>query len=248
MSLLAAISSSRRRGGAFSPLSLNPALWLDASDASTLYDAASGGSLVNPDGAIARMEDKSGSGRHAVSTGTARPIRKTSVQKGLDVARFDLLDDGVSGPLNTSARAVYSVFVINAPSNSGKYSRFFTVATAASPDNSGFIPLNRIGTADVIASYAGGFTATLAYTSGAHMFSHLHSGTSYINYVDQSPSATANGSIFTGATRYGIGTSPLVSGPTELGADLCEMIVFNSSHTNTQRDAIFAYLTAKWLS
>jgi hypothetical protein len=54
----------------FTPLSLSPALWLDASDTSTLFDVS--GNVVAPDGAIARWEDKSGNGRHAV-----KKIRKT---------------------------------------------------------------------------------------------------------------------------------------------------------------------------
>jgi len=85
------ISASRRR---FNPLSLSPALWLDASDSSTLFDATSGGSLVAADGAVARWEDKSGNSRHATQSGsTARPLRKTSVLNGRDVLRFDGSND-----------------------------------------------------------------------------------------------------------------------------------------------------------
>ena len=39
-------------------------LWLDASDATTLYGATTGGSLVASDGGVARWEDKSGNSRH----------------------------------------------------------------------------------------------------------------------------------------------------------------------------------------
>jgi hypothetical protein len=64
-------------------------LWLDASDASTLYDATSGGSLVAADGAVARWEDKSGNARHATqATAGKRPVRKTSIQNSKDVLRF----------------------------------------------------------------------------------------------------------------------------------------------------------------
>jgi hypothetical protein len=65
-------------------------LWLDASDASTLYDATSGGSLVAADGGVARWEDKSGNGRHATQgTASRRPVRKAAIQGGKDVLRFD---------------------------------------------------------------------------------------------------------------------------------------------------------------
>jgi hypothetical protein len=74
----------------WTPARTTTALWLDAADAGTLYDATSGGSLVAADGAIARWEDKSGNSRHCTQgTSGSRPIRKTSIQNGRDVARGD---------------------------------------------------------------------------------------------------------------------------------------------------------------
>jgi hypothetical protein len=62
--------------------------WYDASDASTLYDATSGGSLVAADGAVARWEDKSGNARHATqATSGDRPLRKAAVYGGRDTLR-----------------------------------------------------------------------------------------------------------------------------------------------------------------
>lgn len=78
----------------FSPLSLSPALWLDAADPNTLYDATTGGNLVAAGGTIARWEDKSGNGRHATqATSGSRPTRQTAVKNSKDVARFDGSDD-----------------------------------------------------------------------------------------------------------------------------------------------------------
>jgi hypothetical protein len=81
-------------GGPFSPLSLSPALWLDASDAGTLWNATTGGSLVAPGGHIARWEDKSGNARHATQgTSGQQPTRQTAVRNGRDVVRFDGTND-----------------------------------------------------------------------------------------------------------------------------------------------------------
>ena len=78
-------------------------LWLDASDASTLYDATTGGSLVAANGGVARWEDKSGNNRHATQgTAGSRPARKTAIQGGLDVLRFDGSDDQLSVPSSTA--------------------------------------------------------------------------------------------------------------------------------------------------
>ena len=63
-------------------------------DASTLYDATTGGSLVAADGAVARWEDKSGNARHVTqSTGTFQPLRKTAIKNSRDVVRFDGAND-----------------------------------------------------------------------------------------------------------------------------------------------------------
>ena len=74
----------------WTPSQISTVLWLDAADASTLYDATSGGSLVAADGTVARWQDKSGDGRHVIqSTAGFRPQRKTASQNGLDALLLD---------------------------------------------------------------------------------------------------------------------------------------------------------------
>ena len=77
--------------------------WYDASDASTLFDATSGGSLAAADGGVARWQDKSGNGRHFTqSTSGSRPLRKTGVRNGLATLRFDGSDDFLAVPSSTA--------------------------------------------------------------------------------------------------------------------------------------------------
>ena len=76
--------------------------WYDASDATTLFDATSGGSPVAADGGVARWEDKSGNARHMTQgTSGSRPTRKTAIQNSLAVLRFDG-GDFVSMPSSTA--------------------------------------------------------------------------------------------------------------------------------------------------
>ena len=96
-------AESLKRAGTWPSGSVSPTqiaglqLWLDGSDAATLYDATTGGSLVAADGAVARWEDKSGNGRHATqSTSGSRPTRKTAIQNSLGVLRFDGSNDWLS--------------------------------------------------------------------------------------------------------------------------------------------------------
>jgi len=103
-------------------------LWLDASDAFTLFDATSGGSLVAADGGVARWEDKSGNGRHATQgTSENRPLRKTSVQGSKDVLRFDGSNYSLSIPnstatfkfLHSAESTVFAVFKSGTTANPG---------------------------------------------------------------------------------------------------------------------------------
>lgn len=103
---------------AWTPAQISTHLWLDASDASTLYDATSGGSLVAANGSVARWLDKSGNARH-VTQGTSgnRPLRKTGIQNGLDAVLFDGTNDDLSGAINLNTRNA-TVFVVFLRTNS----------------------------------------------------------------------------------------------------------------------------------
>lgn len=78
----------------WTPAEISTALWLDAADSSTLFDAIAGGSLPASGSSVGRWEDKSGNSRHVSQSDPAsRPLRQTTVQNGKDVLRFDGLND-----------------------------------------------------------------------------------------------------------------------------------------------------------
>ena len=141
---LAAVERRRRAdawpGGALPSSITGLQLWLDASDASTLYDATSGGSLVAADGGVARWEDKSGNARHATQgTSGNRPARKTAIQGGKDVLRFDGSDDSLSIAsstetfkfLHSSDSTVFVVFKSGTTANPG-HNAYIVLGTANS--------------------------------------------------------------------------------------------------------------------
>jgi hypothetical protein len=78
------------------PLSLSPALWLDPSDLSTLFQDSAGTTPVTADGhPVGKILDKSGNGYHASqSTASKRPLYRTS--GGLSWLEFDGVDDSLS--------------------------------------------------------------------------------------------------------------------------------------------------------
>jgi hypothetical protein len=74
---------------AFSPSDVSGlAIWLDAADDTTLFDATSGGSLPANNGSVHRWEDKSGNGRHFTRATSGRPTRVTSAVNSKDAVRF----------------------------------------------------------------------------------------------------------------------------------------------------------------
>jgi len=81
-------------GAPWTPAAITTTRWLDPGDTTTLFNATSGGSLPVADGAVLRIEDKSGNARHCTqSTSGAAAIRKTSALGGLDAIRFDGSND-----------------------------------------------------------------------------------------------------------------------------------------------------------
>ena len=67
-------------GTGFSPASLTPAIWYDASDLGTLYQDVAGSTPVSSDGQpVALIRDKSGNGRHLTqATASACPLFRTA--------------------------------------------------------------------------------------------------------------------------------------------------------------------------
>jgi hypothetical protein len=272
-------AAERRRRAAAWPMPFLPSnvtglqLWLDASDAETLYDATSGGSLVAADGAVARWEDKSGNGRHATQgTSANRPLRKSAIQGGKDVLRFD----GSNDTLSISGSASSMKFLHSADN---------TVFLVLSRPSGGYQPL--IGTGDggtasigfnwYLADGSGssdkltvmvirGVSATnVLLQSTANGF--LPSGFSVISHVAKPADGTASnrsairrngdaavtGNASTSAVSTANSTFDLKiagdnfsGGETFAGFDCSEIIVYDSALSDANREAVENYLLAKW--
>lgn len=111
-------------GSGFNPLSIpNLALWLDASDASTLFQDSGGTTAAAADGDVVGYAKDKGTNLWNATQGTAlnKPILKLAIQNGRNVIRFDGSNDVLSTP--TAAKALFRnkgygyIFMGVAPNN-----------------------------------------------------------------------------------------------------------------------------------
>jgi len=242
------------------------ALWLDASDTATLFDATSGGSLPAADGAVARLNDKSGNARHIIqSTAGARPTRRTAVANGLGVVRFDGSDDvlaNASAQLPLRSRLVFIVFRENAAIvNSGLLNlRSATGNDFDSTDGLTIGPGNRTSSRfNIIGSTSTGYvlldgtspTVAIPTTIYTEALSGT-TGTLYRNGVSiSSDAAFAQFSLLSGG-GFAIGARylPNIASP-YLNGDFCEAAWIDATGLTTGQvtdliDRGNGYLAHKW--
>lgn len=213
-------------------------LWLDASDASTLYDATSGGSLVAADGSVARWEDKSGNARHATQgTSGKRPTRKTSVQNGRDALR-----------LSSSA------FLTSMSLSANDWTFFFAVKPSTATSGSRFYFDASVGR--LIAAQVQGNTTEPGWYDGT-----WKSG----DAVTTSAQVLTWRLAAAGATLYRNGTSIVSGSYTQkaIGGDVClfaenntdydhangdvfEVLMYQGALSLADREAVENYLLEKW--
>jgi len=231
-------------------------LWLDASDASTLFDATTGGSLVAADGAVARWEDKSGNARHATqSTSQSRPLRKTSQQNSKDALLFDGVNDLLAVPCNLSGSSGITVFFVHkrvAASTVYAFSNYqYTPGDGAgilcSSNTSSAISAQ--GRPDGSASFrstASGAATTnyvvgTARWNGASLFSYANGGSESSVSAPNETLQSANSVVFGAAYA----NDPFFIQPFS-NISIGEIIVYNFALSDANRSAVESYLMSKW--
>jgi len=251
--------------GAFTPPGINGlALWLDAADANTLFDATSGGSLVAANGGVARWEDKSGNGRHVTqSTAGNRPTRKTNQQNGLDTLLFDGSNDSLVGgdylDGNTGSVTTFVVLKRNATNANHEI-------LGKGTDSGGwlfrFVAQNKINISawtdnTFENSTAVDSTNTFTATSYALAFFSFTAGSFHqTTYRRNGSSFAANAASQAGA---GARTPPNTSDNFRIGTqfyqgvdyflfngNIAEIIIYNSALSDANRALVENYLIAKW--
>lgn len=219
---------------AFTPLSLSPALWFDGSDATTMYDATSGGSLVAADGSIYRWEDKSGNARHLTKATALQPIRKTAVKNGKDVARFDGTKYmGLASAYSLPTSHSYFIVVTKTSSVLQYQDQLATTTGNGYAYNSNKVQLGG-ATGDPANS-------TSMTNSTYYLFACVVTAGSVQFYRNAATDGTGSGYAAQSVGYVG----GRVAGE-NLTGDICEMLVFPSALSSTDRQKVETYLNSKW--
>jgi hypothetical protein len=217
--------------------------WWDGSNSASLFDAASGGSNVAADGAVARWEDLSGNGRHlAQSVANNRPLRRIAAINGRDAVQFDGANDSMplspSIAMNTGASLIICIRV-DSTANVGYHGFQGDAAPNAHPFNGTYF--------DSFANSTRQSWTQVPPTGVAHMYS-IVAGADWRAYVNNAlvRSATATLGNQAGSETQGFGMGRLTAsfGPTH--GWFCEMMFYSRDISISEQTALYNYIKAKW--
>jgi len=223
-------------------------LWLDGADATTMYDATTGGSLVAADATVARWEDKSGAARHFTQTTSGlRPTRRAAVKNGLGAIGF--ASDWMSG---VYTYAVGSVFVVwNHPT---------TVAGDSFPSivSSRTAESTKVANGDLSYGLMLPSASTAAvdpHRSGTHRLNGVTQGGNFNNFgvgvtVRTSPDrwqyTSSTFSAVTGQKAIVVGADTLSAARFMQDGHVGEIIAYSGTLSAGQVASVERYLIAKW--
>lgn len=239
----------------FSPLSLSPALWLDASDAATITSSG---------GLVSQWNDKSGNGRNFTQgTASNQPTTGATTQNGRNVVTFDggdVLSGGDVIDLGTNSVSMFAVvryasgvagFIggkYRATPLNGSYAM-----TWQTPTTLRLTSIYRTNNASSTATSGATWTSTGYNTLGMIIDRSAGTLTQRVNGANNGTSTftTDTGTSHDIVTGWWIGAlrnatdNGFVSG-FYLNGGIAEMIVCLTALSVTQRDAVETYLKNKW--
>jgi hypothetical protein len=214
------------------------AVWLDASDASTLFNATSGGSLPANNAIVARWEDKSGNGRHFTRATANQPTRVTSAVNSKDAVRFVGAQYITRTGGTFGAADIVDVFFVSQTSDTA-----YVFLSSSTNGGAYYDATQNNGN-----SALGGFnspTVSQYRVNGANV-------TNTRSALLTARGSTANilsviGSTVTGSAWEGLELNYRHGGGFDVSDGYaCELLIYSSSVSTADRNAIESYLGNKW--
>lgn len=226
------------------PITSGRVLHLDASVASSLYDATSGGNLVSVGGSVARWEDQSGNSRHGTqATSNNRPIyRKYDDVGGL---YFDGTNDSFTGSFPTlSAQTVCMACILEL---NGSNSRLFSQRNTGNTDFSQaghYIPILQESSGNNIASYAtSGFRVSTVMKANNFSLFAIHTGSNLFLRINGTETSTYAHTLNGTFAEYSIASN---FGIENFDALIFEIIAYDSALSSADRTSIEDYFKDKY--
>jgi hypothetical protein len=234
-------------------------LWIDFSDASTLFTDA-GTTPVSSDGdAIYQANDKSGNSRHLTQVTLAnRPLYKTFIKNGLSISRFDGINDYLlrSDALGFTGNPDINIYIVCNPTTADGNSRMVSLGD------------NGASNAGKIVSIAS--DASFRYNNGYYLFGDvtMTGGFSISSWYNPASGTYGDGElIFNNSVETATGSSnptntvtlendsTLVGGyysnsptPEEILnyylGDIAEIIIYDTDQS--ENASLWSYLNKKW--
>lgn len=242
----------------FSPLSLSPALWLDASDAATI--TSSGGS-------VSEWRDKSGNGRTVTQgTSTAQPTTGTATQNGLNVLSFDggdslgnatlsafnFLHDGTVHIIALVARSTTNsrMYFGNTDAIAARGSFLFRTSTAALNHSIVGTAVSVVGNVTSASFIGSGYelltilATPLASPAANRSIIYKAAGSAVQNNTATGTASTSNA---TWPFRVGASMSSATTTAYQMVGQIAEIVVVTGVNaTEANRVALRDYLNTKW--
>lgn len=212
-------------------------LWLDASDASTITIGTG----------VSQWNDKSGNGNNATqATGSAQPTVQTAAQNGRNTIRFtaaSLQVMALTSTINLTSTGYTFLGVIRRGGPSG--TNILPIVTSSS-NNRVYVPmwfsdgnLYMTGTAQQTYTSSAQSSTTYNQFSGTYNSAGT-SGAMYFNGSSLSVTSGASGTVTMSFDQIGRSIDGYANG------EIAEILLYNSVLSTANRQAVEAYLKAKW--
>jgi hypothetical protein len=220
------------------PLSLNPALWFDAADTTTITESS---------GSVSQWNDKSGNGKNVVqANGAAQPTTGTTTQNGLNVISFDGTDDFLESANGAASFDTVECYFIGLTSvDSRVLIGVPHAATHTSPFHRWLLFHNTINRLSIrVNSVLSSSANNVVSTSNAAIY-RLETGTGD-GYINTTRVINASGATNTypNSTPLQIGT--IAGGGAYLNGFVAEVLIFDRALNEDEKTTLNNYLTSKW--
>ena len=242
----------------FTPAAITDlAVWLDASDSTTLLASTTDSTLAAENGEVARWVDKSSNALAAIQdTAGSRPTRRVAVQNGLGILRFDGTNDTLRIP-SITLQSYCTVFVVSSTSAPASSStRFYMEHGPTTNSNPGFFFIGTDSTAWAINRGAlhNGPSRLLDWMGngwGIAGFRYDGAGIVYRNgglVADDTSNTTTSQPNTPVTTFLNIAARMALTGTPSLplNGDIGEIVIYNRPLTLAERQQVEGYLAEKW--